>query len=108
MLLKAKEMLEVACIKNKLTGSVIETANIICGFGNMRIGGRDGDHNYHAVLDAAYDLYKTRPDLEVDRIFEGGLRKAIDAYAAAEFKRIIIDLIIIYSNYLFVKPYFIS
>lgn len=89
---KAYDIAERACIKH-LDGNDVIMASLVCGANNSKIGEEDG-HNYYAVLDALYDLYKNQPEYKVDEALIAGIKKSLIAFLEPEYVKNTTHLIV--------------
>jgi flagellar biosynthesis chaperone FliJ len=58
--------------------SLPNDVSAIAGLGNSKIGDEYSNHDYHAILDALYDLYKSNNKSKADKAFESGILRALD------------------------------
>jgi hypothetical protein len=78
MEMKARRIAEEACIEYNLNNNSFAMVSAIAGLGNSKIGDEYTEHDYHAVLDALYDLYKKNDHSKADKAFESGILRALD------------------------------
>jgi hypothetical protein len=78
MEMKARRIAEEACIEYNLNNNSFAMVSAIAGLGNSKIGDEYTEHDYHAVLDALYDLYKKNDHSKADKAFESGILRALE------------------------------
>ena len=76
--MKARRVAEEACIEYKLNNNSFAMVSAIAGLGNSKIGDEYSEHDYHAILDALYNLYKSNKNSKADKAFESGILRALD------------------------------